>query len=112
MVAGASTVDERPVASVAPAVDLERRGRRWLLWSFVLCPCHLPLTLAVVAGLLGGTALGAALADHVWLAGAVIAATWAAGTARGFQLIRRADRGELTCALPRTTGTGRRRPER
>ncbi len=37
--------------------------------AFVTCPCHLVLTLPLALGLLGGTALGAALAAHT---GAVV----------------------------------------
>lgn len=78
----------------------ERRGRRWLAWSFLFCPCHLPLTLGILAAVLGGTALGALLRDHVWLAGGVITTAWVAGTARGFLLIRKGQRGELACPIP------------
>jgi mercuric ion transport protein len=79
--------------------QLERRGRWWLAVSFLFCPCHLPLTLGLLASVLGGTALGGLLRDHGWVAGLVIAATWLAGTARGLTWIRRAERGELTCAV-------------
>ena len=82
------------------AARLERRGRWWLAISFLFCPCHLPLTLGLLAGLFGGTALGAVLRSHGWVAGTIIAATWLAGTARGLIWIRRAERGELTCAVP------------
>jgi hypothetical protein len=82
----------------APAPALERRGRWWLALSFLACPCHLPLTLAVLASVLGGTALGAVLRDHVLLAGVVISAGWVIGTANGFRLIRNAKRG--TCTVP------------
>ena len=34
------------------------------------------------------------------LAGGLITAVWAAGTARGLWLVRKGERGELTCALP------------
>jgi len=81
-------------------ITTERRGRRWLLISFLACPCHLPLTLGLLAGVLGGTALGAVLRDHAVLAGTIIAVTWAAGTARGLWLIRQAERGQLTCPIP------------
>lgn len=80
--------------------NLERRGRWWLALSFLACPCHLPLTLALLAAVLGGTTLGALLRDNAFLAGAVIGTVWLAGTARGFQLIRRAKRGELACPVP------------
>lgn len=88
------------------AVRLERRGRWWLAVSFLFCPCHLPLTLGLLAGVFGGTALGAMLRDHLWLAGGVIAATWLAGTARGLVWIRRAERGELTCSVRGSEGAG------
>ena len=77
---------------------LERRGRRWLIWSFLACPCHLPLTLAILGGVLGGTALGAALREHTLLAGVIIASAWLGGTARGLLLVRRAEQGQLACA--------------
>lgn len=90
----------------------ERRGRRWLVWSFLACPCHLPLTLGVLGTVAGGTALGALLRRHTLLAGLIVAGVWVAGTARGFLLIRRAQRDGLTCAVrtgaPRSTSrTGR-----
>jgi mercuric ion transport protein len=78
----------------------ERRGRWWLAVSFLACPCHLPLTLAVLGSVLGGTAVGALLRDNTLLAGTVIGLVWLAGTARGFVLIRRAQRGELACPVP------------
>jgi mercuric ion transport protein len=89
------------IDDVAPTAsrDLERRGRWWLAVSFLFCPCHLPLTLALLASVLGGTALGGLLRDHVWVAGGVIAATWVAGTARGLLWIRRAERGEMSCSV-------------
>lgn len=92
-----------PTDASAPAVDgkaLERRGRAWLIWSFLACPCHLPLTLGFLGIVLGGTALGAVLRDNVWLAGGLITAVWAAGTARGLWLVRKGERGELACAVP------------
>lgn len=92
-----------PVVTITPAPDgaaLERRGRAWLLWSFLACPCHLPLTLGLLGMVLGGTAAGALLRANAWVAGGVIAAVWAAGTARGLWLVRKAERGELTCAVP------------
>jgi mercuric ion transport protein len=94
---------EETTASLDPA-RMERRGRRWLIISFLACPCHLPLTLGLAAGVLGGTALGAALRDHTLLAGTLIATTWLAGTARGFVLVRRAERGQLACTLPQPAG--------
>jgi hypothetical protein len=56
----------------------------------VFCPCHLPLTLGALALLLGGTAAGAALRAHPYVAAVIVTLLWAAGTWRGYQLIRRA----------------------
>lgn len=80
--------------------DLERRGRAWLLWSFLLCPCHLPLTLAVLGTVLAGTSLGVVVRDHAWAAGTIISAAWIAGTGYGLRLIRRAERTGGACAVP------------
>ena len=55
---------------------------------FVLCPCHLPVTLAIAAALLGQTPAGAALHAHPIAAGAMITATWAAATWYRFWLMR------------------------
>lgn len=78
---------------------LERRGRSWLLWSFILCPCHLPWTLAILTTLLAGTSAGVAVREHPWLAGGIITAAWVAGTAYGFRLIRRAERAGGACTV-------------
>ena len=48
--------------------QLENRGMAWMIGAFVFCPCHLPITLAALALLLGGTAAGAALRAHPYLA--------------------------------------------
>ena len=70
--------------------QLERRGMLWVIGAFVFCPCHLPITLSVLALLLGGTDAGALLRAHPYVAAAVVTALWAAGTWRGFSLIRSA----------------------
>ncbi len=106
--------DRLSVATAAPtpAVDLERRGRRWLIISFLACPCHLPLTLAAAGAVLGGTALGAALRDHPLAAGLVVGTAWLAGTARGLWLVHRAERDGLACGISGRGGRrGRRRPQ-
>lgn len=59
-----------------------------MIGAFVFCPCHLPITLALAAALLGGTAAGAALRSHPVAAGAIITATWALATWHGFRLMR------------------------
>jgi mercuric ion transport protein len=70
--------------------QLENRGLAWMIGAFVFCPCHLPITLSVLALLLGGTAAGALLSAHPYIAGVVVTLIWAAGTWRGLMLVRRA----------------------
>jgi len=78
---------------VPPTADqLESRGTAWIVGSFLVCPCHLPITLAIVSAVLAGTAAGALLRAHPFLAGGIISLVWAAGTWRGFWLIRAARR--------------------
>src|SRR5882672_9503414 len=72
------------------AQSAERRGLSWVIGAFVICPCHLPLTLSLAAALLGGTAAGAALRGHAFVAGAIISLLWLAATWHGFRLMRRA----------------------
>ena len=76
------------LVTIDEPVDLERKGRRWLIWSFLLCPCHLPLTLGVLGAVLGATGLGAVLKDHAVVAGVLISAAWIGGTGYGLHLIR------------------------
>ena len=70
--------------------SLENRGMVWMIGAFIFCPCHLPITLAALAFLLGGTAAGMALRAHPYIAAAIVTAVWAAGTWRGYMLIRAA----------------------
>lgn len=89
-------------SSVSPmieAVSLEKRGRSWLLWSFLLCPCHLPWTLAILGGVLASTSLGVFVQDHAWIAGTIVTMAWIAGTGYGFHLIRLAQRNGGACSV-------------
>ena len=86
------------IVTTAAPPEVEQRGRRWIFGSFLLCPCHLPLTLAIVASLAGGTVIGGLLRDHALLAGVIVTVGWVAGTANGFRLVRHAQRG--TCPSP------------
>jgi mercuric ion transport protein len=74
----------------------ENRGLAWLLGGFVFCPCHLPLTLWAIAGLLSGTAAGALLRDHAYVAGTAITTIWIAATWRGVRYFRAARVCEVT----------------
>jgi hypothetical protein len=72
------------------AEHVERRGMAWIMWAFLICPCHLPLTLWLAATLLTGTALGAALRGHPVVAGTIVTLVWLAATWRGIHLMRSA----------------------
>ena len=74
------------------AARLEARGLVWLVAAFLVCPCHLPLTMGLLGLLLAGTTAGALLQSHPFVAGIVVTAVWSAGTWRGFHLLRAARR--------------------
>ena len=80
----------------------------WMIGAFVFCPCHLPITLGALALLLGGTAAGALLRAHPYVAGIVVTLLWVAGTWRGFVLVN-ALRALLRLALDRLHPQHRRR---
>lgn len=80
--------------------QLENRGMAWMIGAFVFCPCHLPITLAALALLLGGTAAGAALRAHPYIAAVIVTLLWAAGTWRGFALIRAARKFAISSGVP------------
>lgn len=64
----------------------------WMMGAFVFCPCHLPITLSVLALILGGTAAGGLLRAHPYVVGMMVTALWAAGTWRGLMLVRSAQK--------------------
>ena len=75
-----------------PARQSENRGLAWVIGAFVICPCHLPLTLGVAATVLSGTVVGAFISGHVYIAGTLITAVWVAATWRGVRFLRLATR--------------------
>jgi len=83
------TLTRRTVCALTPE-QTGRRGVAWILGAFVFCPCHLPITLWVVAALLSGTAIGALVLGHPYLSGVALFVVWLAGTLHGFNLMRRA----------------------
>lgn len=76
--------------------------------SFLACPCHLPLTLGILATLLGGSTLAVMLRDNALVAGLLVTAIWVAGTARGFLLVRRGQQTGFACTIrPTSPDVGR-----
>jgi Fe2+ transport system protein B len=80
---------KKAVCALTPE-QADRRGIAWVVGSFVLCPCHLPITLWVIGAVLSGTAVGALLRGHLYIAGSIISIAWLVGTLHGFNLMRRA----------------------
>ena len=78
----------------------QKRGIVLILSSFVFCPCHLPLTLGLLAVLLGGTVLGAFVLRYSILVGTITTLVWLVGTWYGFRQMRT----HTTCAIPSGRG--------
>jgi hypothetical protein len=84
----------------------EKRGRRWLVVSFLLCPCHAPMALALAGALLGGSTFGGAITGNALPVGIVMSALYTLMLWRGFRLIRRAKRVEAAGGSLRCTADG------
>ncbi len=74
----------------------------WIIGAFLICPCHLPFTLWLAATLLSGTATGALLLGHPYVAGAAITLVWLTATGRGIRHIQavRQARAEMNHGAP------------
>jgi hypothetical protein len=70
----------------------EHRGVAWIAGAFVICPCHLPITVAVATTVFSGSAVGALIAGYPSITGAVVTVAWAAATWHGLSHLRRASR--------------------
>ncbi|BBL79256.1 hypothetical protein RxyAA322_11100 [Rubrobacter xylanophilus] len=70
--------------------------------AVVACPCHLAIILPILIGLLGGTALGAALAAHTGLVVAGASAYFVAALAVGLYLAgrKKKEQGPEACRRP------------
>ena len=62
-------------------------GYAALVLAFVACPCHLPLTLGLVAAAVGGTAATAAITENMGLFLAVGAVLFAGALGAGWWLL-------------------------
>ena len=72
----------------AQAAQMEKRGIAWIIGALAICPCHLPLTITLIGTLLSGTAVGALINRHLYIAGGVITLAWLAVTWRGASCLR------------------------
>lgn len=59
----------------------------FIITGFLACPCHLPITLPLLIALTAGTALGAFLANNVWLIGALSTVYFIGALALGFGML-------------------------
>lgn len=57
--------------------------------SFVACPCHFPVTLPILLGLLGGTGLGGFISSNTGIVYGVAAAYFIVALAAGYWLLSR-----------------------
>jgi hypothetical protein len=86
------------------AAVLRRRGLVWAVLAFAVCPCHLPLTLAAVGAVAGGTAVGDLLTGHPLAVGLVLGALTAGAYGQAWRLSRAAGRCSTgTCRTPRSS---------
>ena len=85
---------------------LEKRGRWWLALSYVLCPCHLPVTLGLLGVAFGGSALGTIVAGHTTWIGIALTAGYAVVLWRGFRQLRRSKQAVANGEVLRCSPTG------
>lgn len=93
-----------PAASVRSTSDREKLGRKWLLVSFIFCPCHLPVIMAVLGVLFGGSAFGALVGRNTIAVGIVFGTVYTILLVIGFRHLRAAtkdiDCNDGQCTLP------------
>ena len=65
------------------------------LTGFIACPCHLPLTLPLILGVLGGTSIGAFLSENQGLVYGVATGYFIVGIGVGVLLLHRRRTGRL-----------------
>lgn len=85
-------------------------GAVLVVTGFIACPCHLPLTLALVLGILGGTGIGGFLASNQGLVYGIATGYFFVGIGAGIYLWRRKRR--VAPGLTRLFHSGARGGER
>ncbi len=88
------------------AAALRRRSLVWAVLAFAVCPCHLPLTLAAVGAVAGGTAVGDLFTGHPLVVGLVLGALTAGAYGQAWRLGRAAGRCRTgACPSPRLSAS-------
>ena len=98
---GRSALPSDPLAR-----EHEKRGRKWLVVSYFLCPCHVPIALAILGAVFGGSTLGAAATGNGLAIGIILTAAYGFALWRGFRQIRRAKRIEAAGGTLKCTPDG------
>lgn len=88
-------------------------GRILTVTGLIGCPCHLPLTLPLLVGILGGTSIGGVVADNQGLIYGIATGYFVVGVGLGLYLLyrRKAIQG-AACELPEKQGALRNRKAR
>lgn len=75
--------------------------------GFIACPCHLPLTLPLIVGVLGGTGIGSFIGAHTDLVYGIFTGYFIVGIGAGVFLLNRKRRSSegAACELPSETGS-------
>lgn len=75
------------------------RGRIMVGTGLIACPCHLPLTLPLLVGVLGGTAIGSFVADNQGLIYGVATVYFVVAISIGLYLLNRKRADTKACGL-------------
>ncbi len=89
-------------------------GKVWggvlLVTGVLACPCHLPLTLSLLAGVLGGAGAGSLLGGHTGLLYGVFTGYFLLSIGAGWYLLNRKGRNKaaVSCQVPHWTSATKR----
>ncbi len=73
--------------------------------AFIVCPCHLPLTVPLLISLTAGTAFGTWLAQNTVLVGAIATAAFIGGLALAFKWFTQPAHPPTSSATPSLSPT-------
>ncbi len=80
--------------------------------AFIACPCHFPLTLPILLGILGGTGVASFIGAHTGLIYGIASVYFIIGVGAGWYLLNKRRLQGTRCELPvreRTRRNGHRK---